>query len=118
METTKYALRPLLAEVRNGYKGMRDIRTSLKTSKARSCARPGPSTRRSSANLASYNSPGDLNDLEAILARYKRRGDREHPAPDRRPAAETAARRPGPGSVEAAGARVDLGAVPRRCWRR
>ncbi|HEX3921293.1 MAG TPA: hypothetical protein VHY31_03315 [Streptosporangiaceae bacterium] len=74
METTKYALRPLLAEVRDGYKGMRDIRTSLKTSK-REVVRASRAEHRAEhkalkRDLASYNSPGDLNDLEAILARY------------------------------------------------
>jgi hypothetical protein len=70
METTKYALRPLLAEVRNGYKGMRDIRTSLKASKREAVRASRAEHKALKRDLASFNSPRDLNDLEAILARY------------------------------------------------
>jgi aerobic-type carbon monoxide dehydrogenase small subunit (CoxS/CutS family) len=70
METTKYALRPLLAEVRHGYQGMRDIRTSLKASK-REVMRTARAERKAlKRDLAGYTTPGDLNDLEAILDRY------------------------------------------------
>jgi hypothetical protein len=70
METTKYALRPLLAEVRNGYKGMRDIRTSLKASKREVVRVSRAEHKALKRDLASYTSPSDLDDLEAILARY------------------------------------------------
>lgn len=66
MDKPTYALRPLLAEVRDGYRGMRAIRASLRASR-----RAARAERRSlERELAGYTSPSDLADLEATLARY------------------------------------------------
>ena len=70
MKTETYALRPLMADVRDGYRGMRAIRTSLTSSK-REVMRVARAERKAlKHDLASYTSPRDLDDLEAILARY------------------------------------------------
>ena len=70
MENTTYALGPLLAEIRDGFRGMRTIRTSLRAAereRRRAARRARKSLER---ELASYTSPADLNDLDAILARH------------------------------------------------
>ncbi len=65
-----HALGPLLAQIRDGYRGMRAIRASLRASK-REARRAARAARRSlERELASYTSPGDLNDLDAILERH------------------------------------------------
>lgn len=70
MDKPTYELGPLLAEVRDGYRGMRAIRTSLRTSK-REVLRAARAERKAlKRDLATYTSPSDRNDLEAILARY------------------------------------------------
>jgi hypothetical protein len=70
MENTTYALGPLLAEIRDGHRGMRAIRASLRSSK-REDRRAARGARKSlERELSSYTSPGDLNDLDAILARH------------------------------------------------
>ena len=70
MKNETYALRPLVADVRDGYRGMRAIRTSLKSSK-REVMRAARAERVAlKQDLASYTTPRDLDDLEAILARY------------------------------------------------
>ena len=70
MKNETYALRPLVADVRDGYRGMRAIRTSLKSSK-REVMRAARAERKALRHdLASYTTPRDLDDLEAILARY------------------------------------------------
>jgi len=70
MDNETRALRPLLAEVRDGYRGMRAIRTSLKSSKREALRSARAERKVLKRDLASYTSPSDLNDLEAILARY------------------------------------------------
>jgi hypothetical protein len=70
MEKSTSELGPLLAEIRDGFRGMRAIRASLSATR-REDRRAARSARKSLArDLASYTSPGDLNDLNAILARY------------------------------------------------
>ena len=70
MDNETHALSPLLAEVRDGYRGMRAIRTSLKSSKREALRAARAERKALKRDLASYTSPSDLNDLEAILARY------------------------------------------------
>jgi hypothetical protein len=55
MENTTYALRPLLAEIRDGFRGLRAAHAARKSLER---------------ELASYTSAADLNDLGAILDRY------------------------------------------------
>jgi hypothetical protein len=70
MEKTTYDLHPLLAEIRDGFRGMREVRSS-RTAAQRQAAREARQARRSlERELASYTSPADLNDLDAILARH------------------------------------------------
>jgi hypothetical protein len=70
MQKTTYELGPLLAEIRDGFRGMRAIRASLRAAK-RADRRAARAARNSlERDLASYTSPGDLNDLDAILDRY------------------------------------------------
>jgi hypothetical protein len=70
MDKPTYELRPLLAEVRDGYREMRAMRTSLRTAK-REVMRVARAERKTlKRDLAGYTSPGDRADLEAILARY------------------------------------------------
>jgi hypothetical protein len=70
MDTPTYELRPLLADVRDGYREMRAIRTSLRAAK-RDVMRTARAERKSlKRDLGGYASPGDRADLEAILARY------------------------------------------------
>jgi hypothetical protein len=70
MENTTYELGPLLAEIRDGFRGMRAIRASLAASR-REDRRAARAARNSlERDLASYTSPGDLNELDAILDRY------------------------------------------------
>jgi hypothetical protein len=66
MNKPTYALGPLLAEVRDGYRGMRAIRASQRASRRAARAEHKSLER----ELAGYASPSDLADLEAILARY------------------------------------------------
>ena len=69
MENTTYELGPLLAEIRDGFRGMRAIRASLRAAR-RADRRAARGARNSlERDLASYTSPGDLNDLDAILDR-------------------------------------------------
>lgn len=70
MDKPTYALRPLLADVRDGYREMRAIRTSLRASK-REVMRAARAERKAlKRDLAGYATPADRADLEAILARY------------------------------------------------
>jgi hypothetical protein len=70
MDNTTHELGPLLAEIRDGFRGMRAIRASLSASQ-RESRRTARSARKSlERDLASYTSVRDLNDLEAILDRY------------------------------------------------
>jgi hypothetical protein len=70
MENTTYELGPLLAEIRDGFRGMRAIHASL-TAARREDRRAARAARNSlERDLASYTSPGDLNELDAILDRY------------------------------------------------
>ena len=70
MENTTYELGPLLAEIRDGFRGMRAIRACLRATR-REDRRAARGARNSlERDLASYTSPGDLNDLDAILDRY------------------------------------------------
>jgi len=66
MDKTTYELRPLLAEIRDGYRGMRAIRVSK-----RQDARAARATRKTlERELHSYTTPRDRQDLEAILDRH------------------------------------------------
>jgi hypothetical protein len=66
MPNSTYSLRPLLADIRHGYRGMRAIRQSLAASR-----REERYARRAlERELATYTSPGDREDLEAMLDRY------------------------------------------------
>jgi hypothetical protein len=70
MDKPTYELRPLLAEVRDGYREMRAMRVSLRTAK-RDVMRAARTERKAlKRDLAGYTSPSDRADLEAILARY------------------------------------------------
>jgi hypothetical protein len=70
MENTTYELGPLLAEIRDGFRGMRAIRTSLRASK-REDRRAARAARTSlERDLATYTTPADLNDLDALLDRH------------------------------------------------
>src|SRR6202167_5985887 len=70
MDKPTYELRPLLAELRDGYREMRTLRTSLRTAK-REMMRTARAERKTlKRDLAGYTTPGDRADLEAILARY------------------------------------------------
>ena len=70
MENTTYELGPLLAEIRDGFRGMRAIRASRRASK-REDRRAARAARKSlERDLAGYTSPGDLNEVDAILERY------------------------------------------------
>jgi hypothetical protein len=70
MENTTYELGPLLAEIRDGFRGMRAIRASLRAAQ-REDRRAARAARNSlERDLASYTSSGDLNELDAILDRY------------------------------------------------
>ena len=70
MQDTTSELDPLLAEIRGGFRGMRAIRASLRASRRedRRAARAAHTSLE--RDLATYTSPGDLNDLDAILDRY------------------------------------------------
>jgi hypothetical protein len=70
MENTTYALRPLLAEIRDGFRGMRAIRACLRSEKRESTRAARAARRSLERELASYTSPGELSDLDAILERY------------------------------------------------
>jgi hypothetical protein len=70
MNQPTYELRPLLTDIRDGYRDMRAIRTSMRAAK-RDVMRAARAERKSlRRDLAGYASPGDRADLEAILARY------------------------------------------------
>jgi hypothetical protein len=56
MSRTTYSLRPLWAEIRSEWRGNREARAQHKALRA---------------ELASYTSASDLNDMEAILDRYE-----------------------------------------------
>jgi hypothetical protein len=70
MENTTYELGPLLAEIRDGFRGMRAIRASLRSEKHEGRRAARAARKSLERELASYTSPGDLNDLEAMLDRY------------------------------------------------
>ena len=70
MENTAYELGPLLAEIRDGFRGMRAIRAS-RTAAGREHRRVARAARNClERDLASYTSPGDLNELDTILDRH------------------------------------------------
>ncbi len=56
MSRTTYSLRPLWTEIRAEWRGNREARAQHKALQA---------------ELASYTSPSDLNDMDAILDRYE-----------------------------------------------
>jgi hypothetical protein len=70
MDKPTYELRPLLAEVRDGYRGMRAIRRSQRACRRATLRSERAHRRTLKRELAGYTSPGDRDDLEAILARY------------------------------------------------
>jgi hypothetical protein len=70
MENTTYELGPLLAEIRDGFRGMRAIRASLRAARREDRRAARAARTPLEHDLASYTSPGDLNDLDAILDRY------------------------------------------------
>ncbi len=55
MESTSYSLGPLWTAIKDGHQRVRAARAARKSLER---------------DLANYTSPGDLNDLEAILSRY------------------------------------------------
>ena len=55
MENTSYSLGPLWTAIRDEHRRVRAARAARRSLES---------------ELATYTSPGDLNDLEAILARY------------------------------------------------
>jgi hypothetical protein len=70
MDKPTYELRPLLAEVRDGYREMRAIRTSLRSAKRDVMHAARAERKTLKRDLASYTTPSDRADLEAVLARY------------------------------------------------
>lgn len=66
MENTTYEPGSLLAEMRGRFRGMRAIRAS----KREDSAQRAPQRKSLERDLASYTSPADLNELDAILQRY------------------------------------------------
>ena len=61
---------PLLAEIRDGFRGTRAIRRS-RTAARRGEARAARTARAAlEHDLAAYTSPRDLDDLDAMLGRY------------------------------------------------
>jgi hypothetical protein len=72
MENTTYELGPLLAEIRDGFRGMRAIRASLRAAR-RADRRAARAVHNSlDRDLARYTSPGDRTDLAAILTERAR----------------------------------------------
>jgi hypothetical protein len=70
MENTTYEPGPLPAEIRDGFRGLRAIRASLAAAR-RAGRRAARAARHAlERDLASYTSPGDLDELDAILDRY------------------------------------------------
>ncbi len=71
MDSTPYELRPLLAEIRDGFRGMRAIRASL-----RAAEREGSSAARGARkclerDLAYWTSPGGMDGLlDSIIRSY------------------------------------------------
>jgi hypothetical protein len=77
MENTTYELGPLLAEIRDGFRGMRAIRASLRASK-REDRRAARVARTSlERDLASYTTPADLDDLDDLDAILDRHSEEE-----------------------------------------
>ncbi len=73
MKDTIHELRPLLEEIRDGYRGMRAVRASGPGSRraGRAARRPQRASReRLRRELASYTTPSDRDDLDATLARH------------------------------------------------
>ena len=70
MQNTTYELGPLLAEIRDGFRGMRAIRASLRAARREDRRAARAARNCLERDLASYTSPSDLNDLDAILDRY------------------------------------------------
>jgi hypothetical protein len=70
MDNTPYELGPLLADIRDGSRGMRAIRVSRKAARREDRRAARAARKPLERDLASYTLPGDLNDLDAILARY------------------------------------------------
>jgi putative NADH-flavin reductase len=66
MQDTTDKLGPLLAEIRDGYRGIRATAGARKATRLAARATRHALER----DLASYTSPSDLNDLDAILDRY------------------------------------------------
>jgi hypothetical protein len=69
MENTTYELGPLLAEIRDGSAACARSAPPSEPPSARTGARRAARTSLE-RDLASYTSPGDLNDLDAILDRH------------------------------------------------
>jgi hypothetical protein len=69
MEDPTYELGPLLAEIRDGYRGMRAIRRSHTAARREEARAARTALVR---GLAVYTSPQELVDLDAILDRYSK----------------------------------------------
>ena len=67
MKKTTSERGPLLAEIRDGFRGQRAIRRSRTVARREEARAARTALER---DLAAYTSPRDLDDLDAILARY------------------------------------------------
>jgi hypothetical protein len=70
MDRPTYELRPLLAEVRDGYHGMRSVRRSQRALRRETLRTVRAHRKTLKRELSGYTSASDRADLEAILARY------------------------------------------------
>jgi hypothetical protein len=70
MKNTTYELGPRLAEIRDGFRGMRTSRGPIRAARRESTKAARAARKSLRRDLASYTSARDLNDLEAILDRY------------------------------------------------
>jgi hypothetical protein len=57
MENTTYELRPLLAEIRDGFRGLRDIRASRRAATRQSAREARAATDRAATDHAAHGQP-------------------------------------------------------------
>jgi hypothetical protein len=70
MENSPYQLGPLLAEIRDGFRGMHAIRRARRAARREEARATRTARTTLKRDLAAYASPRDLEDFEAILDRY------------------------------------------------
>jgi len=70
MENTPYEPGPVLAEIRDGFRGMHAIRRSRRAFRCEEARAARAARTTLKRDLAAYTSPRDLDDLEAILDRH------------------------------------------------